>query len=184
MKVLIFLSRGTEEVEAVTAIDLFRRAGYDVIVAGTDTPIVCSRGTKIIPEVLIQNLENSTLYDLVYLPGGSEGTKNLSINPKVEYILHQHIISDKYIAAICAAPLILIEKGLIDKNTLITSHPSISGKFHSYNYSNNKFVIDGKILTSRGVGTAIEFVLAIIELLSGKEIAQKVAQDIVFSENR
>lgn len=181
MKALVLMANGTEELEAITAIDLWRRSGYDVTVAGTESPVLCARGTKLIPDVLLNNLDTSKLFDLVFLPGGLEGTKNLNSNPKVEYILQNHKQNSKYIAAICAAPMILVEKGLINKNTVITSHPSLAEKLSDYKYTEDTFVIDNHILTSRGAGTAIEFALNIIKLFSGKELANKIANDIVYS---
>lgn len=180
MKVLVIIANGTEELEAVSAIDIFRRAKYEVTVAGTETPVICSRATKIIPDTLIDRIDSQKLYDLIFLPGGSEGTKNLNSHPKVEFILHNHKQNNKYIAAICAAPTILIEKGIINKNYLVTSHPSVAHRFSDYKYSENQFVFDNYILTSRGAGTSISFALGIVELLSGKELAEKIAREIVF----
>lgn len=180
MKVLVIITNGTEELEAVSAIDIFRRAKYKVTVAGTETPVVCSRGTKLIPDTLIENIDSSRIYDLIFLPGGSEGTKNLNTNPKVEFILHNHKRNNKYIAAICAAPIILLEKGIINKNNLVTSHPSVAHIFSGCKYSQDQFVFDNYVLTSRGAGTSINFALGIVELLSGKELAEKIAREIVF----
>ncbi|MGQ9819561.1 MAG: DJ-1 family glyoxalase III [Candidatus Kapaibacteriales bacterium] len=180
MEVLVIISNGTEELEAVSAIDIFRRAKFEVTVAGTETPIICSRGTKIIPDIIIENINKQKLYDLIFLPGGTEGTKNLNANPKVEFMIHNHMLNNKYIAAICAAPIILLEKGIINKNLSVTSHPSVAYRFSDYNYSESPFVFDNKILTSRGAGTSISFALGIVELLAGKELAEKIAQEIVF----
>lgn len=180
MKILVIIANGTEELEAVSAIDIFRRAKYEVTVVGTETPVVCSRGTKIIPDTLIENLDSQKLYDLIFLPGGSEGTKNLSANPTVEFVLHNHKQNNKYIAAICAAPTILLEKRIINKNNLVTSHPSVAHRFSGYKYSESQVVFDKYILTSRGAGTSISFALGIVELLSDKELAKKIAQEIVF----
>ncbi len=177
---LALLANGCEESEAVIVIDLLRRAGVEVIVAGETDTITCSRGLKIVPDFLFEQVDLNRKYDIVYLPGGSQGTVNLSKNPLVKEILLKQNRSKGMIAAICAAPLVLLENEILEGNRKITSHPSVEQRFVNQNYLTEKVVVDSNIVTSRGVGTAIDFALKLIEITVGKEVSQKIAKDIVY----
>lgn len=179
-QILVVIADGTEEIEAVVPIDLFRRAGFDISVAGEKYIVVCSRGTKIVSEILLDEVDTNESYDLIFIPGGSKGTENLLRNEKLELILRKQIMSNRYVAAICAAPTILSAKGLVSKDIAITSHPSVKENFLDLNYVEQNTVISGKVITSRGAGTAIDMALKIIEILGGKELARRIANDIVY----
>ncbi len=181
LKILIVIADGTEEIEAVVPIDLFRRAGFDVSVAGEKHIVVCSRGTKIVSDLLLNEVDYNEIYDLIFIPGGSKGTENLLKNQKLELLLQKQIMSNRYVAAICAAPTILSAKRLVGKDVSITSHPSVRDNFQDLNYVEQDTVISGKMITSRGAGTAIDMALKIIEIFRGKELARRIANDIVYS---
>ena len=126
-KVLVPLAPGFEELEAVTIIDLLRRAQIDVTVAGLEKgPITGSRGTRIVPDTLLSSAVNSD-YDMLVLPGGLPGADNLNSDNHIHDLLQQMSVKGKYIAAICAAPKVLASAGLL-ANKEITSYPgSLSG---------------------------------------------------------
>ncbi|MFA6572351.1 MAG: DJ-1 family glyoxalase III [Bacteroidota bacterium] len=178
--VLVPLAKGSEEMEAVIIIDILRRAGLNVIVTGENDIITCSRGVKIIPDILISDIENDTLFDAIVIPGGAFGTSNLIKNQTLEEMLIQHAKKNKIIGAICAAPTILAEKKILPEGTQITSHPSVKKQLEHLNYSENDVVISDNFVTSRGAGTAIKFALIIVEMLQGTEVSAKISKDIVY----
>ncbi|MBP7214147.1 MAG: DJ-1/PfpI family protein [Candidatus Kapabacteria bacterium] len=181
--VLVFLSQGSEEMEAITVIDLLRRAGIEVTLAGESSEITAARKTKIIPDILIDEIDETDLYDLVYVPGGSKGVENLIKIQKVGDILKNHYNKSKFIGAICAGPLVLHYFGILPQNQKLTSHPDVKDILDIYNYSTDKVVEDRGIITSRGAGTALNFALYLIEKLINKSVATNVAKAIVFSND-
>ncbi len=180
INVLIPIAQGTEEMEAVIPIDLFRRAEINVVIAGDSYIVECSRGLKIYPDIKFDKLSIEQEYNAIVLPGGMGGVEILSNHQVLIEMIRKHNQFKKIIGAICAAPLILAKNDLIPANAKITSHPSIKDKFINYNYVEEKVVTFKNIITSRGAGTAFEFSLAIIEQLKGKILAQKIAKSIVF----
>ena len=167
--------------ELVTIVDLLRRSGINVKVAGENEIVTCSRGVKLIPDILIEQIGLSERFDAIILPGGVNGTKNLSDNSHLLKILRNHKNNNGLIGAICAAPIMLADNDLIDSESIITSHPSVKSQLGKYQYSEKSVVIDGKLITSRGAGTAQEFSLKLIEILVDYETAEKVADSIVKS---
>jgi len=178
-KVLIPLAQGFEDLEAVTIIDLLRRAGINVTTAGlVPGPVTGSRGVVIVPDVtLAAILENDQApeYDMVVLPGGQPGATNLKNDARVIKLLNKMAKTNKYLGAICAAPAVLAHAGLLSKRR-VTAYP---GTLTAENYPDiivldDSVVIDGKIITSRGPGTTMDFSLQLIELLSDKQARDKV----------
>jgi len=181
IKVLVPVEDGCEEMEAVIIIDILRRAGMEVIVAGRTDFVNCSRGVKLIPDIKFSDFGGELKYDAIILPGGLKGTENLKENHFLKDILIKHSHTGCLIGAICAAPTVLSHFGLLEKGVEITSHPSVSEELQNNNYSEEKVVLSGNIITSRGAGTAFEFSLKIIEFFFGKEKSEKVAESIVFN---
>lgn len=179
-KALTIIANGTEELEAIAVVDLLRRGGIDVTIAGETDIVQCSNGTKILPDISLHKVKENVLYDLIYLPGGSKGVEILIENEKVEEILRIHNQEEKFIAAICAAPTILDIQGILQPHDKVTSHPSVQNTFTRYNYSEHKIVESRNIFTSRGAGTAIDFGLFLIKKLVGDEVAEKVQKAIVY----
>jgi len=182
-RVLIFLAQGSEEMEAIVVSDLLRRAGIEVTIAGESKEITTARKTKIIPDILINEINENDLYDLVYVPGGSKGVENLIKIQKVGDILKNHYNKSKLIAAICAGPLVLHYFGIFSKEQKLTSHPNVSDILKIYNYSTDKVVEDRGIITSRGAGTSVDLALYLIKKLIDQLAAENVAKAIVYSKD-
>ncbi|MDH5229815.1 MAG: DJ-1/PfpI family protein [Gammaproteobacteria bacterium] len=168
--VLIPLAQGCEELEAVTIIDLCRRANFDVTtVSLSPEPILAARGTKLIADKVIDEVMDQE-FDCIALPGGLPGADNLSKDERIKTLLTKHHQQQKIIGAICAAPRVLLLAGIVDGRR-ITSFP---GTLHHLDTSNIEYVeipvvIDGHFVTSRGPGTAMDFALCLIEILAGVE---------------
>lgn len=173
--VLIPLAEGFEELEAVSIIDILRRAGVDVIVAGlADGPVKASRGTNIVPDM---NLDNALQreYDMVVLPGGMPGASHLNDDPRVHELLKKMANSGKFTGAICAAPMVLANAGILDGKRA-TSYPGFVDKMDlpTTNYTGVPVERDGKVITSRGAGTALDFALELAEALVGRDKRDEV----------
>jgi len=168
--VLVPLAQGCEELEAVTIVDLLRRAGIKVVTAGLDEqPVHASRGLVLMPDMTLDAaLEND--YDMVVLPGGLPGADNLENDTRMIDLLRQMAVEEKYTAAICAAPKVLAHAGLLDGKRA-TSFPGVLDfkRVNGLDYQEQPVVIDGKVITSRGPGTAMDFALVLIETLAGKQ---------------
>ncbi len=168
--VLVPLAQGCEELEAVTIVDLLRRAGIEVITAGLDEkPITASRGMVLIADMtLTQAMQKN--YDMIVLPGGLPGADNLNQDSRIHSLLKKMHAEKKYIAAVCAAPKVLAKAGLLDGRQATSFPGSLDGSnISNMNYLEQAVVIDGQIITSRGPGTAMDFTLCLIEQLLGPE---------------
>lgn len=174
-KVLVPIARGSEELEAVAIIDVLRRADISVKVAGENEIITCSRGIKIIPDLLLDYISDEDIFDAVVLPGGLKGVENLSANDHLENIIEAHIRENKLVCAICAAPLVLADRKFLPTGAVITSHPGVKPQLKKFQYSDDRVVEYGNFITSRGPGTAIELALRIVEKLAGTDVADKIA---------
>jgi 4-methyl-5(b-hydroxyethyl)-thiazole monophosphate biosynthesis len=164
------LAQGCEELEAVTVIDLLRRADVTVVTAGLEAgPVRASRGTVLVPDATLDEALKQD-YDMVVLPGGQPGSDNLNRDPRVHALLRKMADSGKFTAAICAAPAVLAHAGIL-KGKRATSFPGVLEKLiHTGAVLQDQPVVkDGKVITSRGPGTAMDFALELIETLAGKE---------------
>lgn len=173
--VLVPLAQGCEELEAVTIIDLLRRAQINVVVAGLDQgPILASRGTTLQADTTLDQVEPDAL-DMIALPGGLPGADNLNNDSRIHALIHQLSINGKYVSAICAAPKVLLSAGVLTGRR-ITCYPGALSTLDcsDVTITSEPVVIDGNIITSRGPGTAIDFALTLIEILSGIEKRNEV----------
>ncbi|MBN2145555.1 MAG: DJ-1/PfpI family protein [Candidatus Aureabacteria bacterium] len=180
-KALIILAEGFEEVEALTPIDILRRAGINVVTAGLDEIFVTGgHGVVIKTDVVLENVKET--FDALVLPGGSKGSDNLSRSDLVEKWIKEQHKRGGIIAAICAAPAVVLAKTGILKGKKATCYPGqekLFGDSVTYIHDAN-VVIDGNILTSKGVGTSQEFSLVLAERLAGKKTASQVANATLF----
>jgi DJ-1 family protein len=179
--ILVPIANGTEEIEAVTIIDLLRRAGALVTIAGENDNVICSRGIRINPDILMSEIEPTDEYDCIILPGGLAGVERLSQNSDLIEVLSNHRKQSKLVGAICSAPLILSQNGLLPRSISLTSHPDAESQLCSYKYSTQRVVHDLWLISSRGVGTTIEFCLALISVLFNQSTANSIAEQIVFT---
>ena len=176
-KALVILADGVEEVEAVSVIDLLRRAGIDVTTSSIAGETVTGSHDIIIhADTQIDQIKDID-FDMVILPGGP-GTKNLRDSDKVIDMVKKQNLNGKYVAAICAAPTVLNKAGIL-KGKSITSFPAEEKSFTDSSYFYKNVVVDDNIITSRALGTALDFALKLIEILSGRKKADEVAEKIL-----
>ena len=175
---VILLAPGFEEIESITVIDILRRAGVQVTIAGTiDGAITGSRKMKVLGDCSIdQVLEDE--FDLLILPGGQPGTDNLARDPRVKTMLEAMVSSRGLIAAICAAPTILSSYGLLQEKRA-TSHPSVQSEMAVSKYSEDAVVVDGRLITSRSPGTAMAFAFELVTQLMGADRAKTVNKGVL-----
>jgi 4-methyl-5(b-hydroxyethyl)-thiazole monophosphate biosynthesis len=174
-RVLVPLATGAEELEAVTVIDLLRRAQIEVVVAGLGPGTVrCSRGTVIAPDMTLdQALARE--YDMIVLPGGQPGATNLENDARIRSLLRTMAAQGKYTAAICAAPKVLAAAGLLEDKRATGFPGAVDGRqFPRIRLESDPVVTDGRIVTSRGPGTAMDFALELIRLLAGEDKRNEV----------
>lgn len=178
-KVLIPLAPGCEELEVVTLIDLLRRANIEVVTASltTDLAVTASRGVTILADTTLDAVLAED-FAMVVLPGGQPGTNNLNADPRIHHLLKSMAANDKWLAAICAAPQVLATAGLLD-GFQATAYPGVlTDKWPEITALEAAVVIDGRRVTSRGPGTAMDFALTLIELLVGSAQREQVAADL------
>ena len=178
-RVLVPLAQGAEEMEAVIVVDVLRRAGLEVVLAGVAgrDPVLCSRHVKLVPDCALADAQGP--WDLIVLPGGAQGAETLAASKEIHALLKQQEADGKLIGAICAAPLALQAAG-VGKGKVFTSHPSVAEKLAGHGvYLPDRVVKEGKLVTSRGPGTAFEFALALIEELLDRDAAAKVAAPLL-----
>lgn len=178
--VLVPLAQGFEDLEAITITDILRRANITVTTAGLDVGTVTgSRGTVVTPDTELNDVLHES-FDMIVLPGGQPGATNLKNDRRIISLLGTMASAGKYLGAICAAPGVLAEAGIL-AGRKATAYP---GTFPDENYPGVKavddiVVMDGNIVTSRGPGTAIDFGLQIVELLEGKQVRDKIESALV-----
>jgi len=184
--VLIPIAPGCEELEAVTIIDLLRRADISVTTASLDsgsqvTPVTASRGVVLIPDITLDDAMGED-YDMIVLPGGLPGAEHLDNDKRIHLLLEKMAREDKYTAAICAAPKILANAKLLEGKSA-TSYPGFIDKMDLKNtrIKADSVVSDGKVITSRGPGTAMDFALTLVAALAGEEKRAEVAAGVLWT---
>lgn len=179
-KVLIFMAEGHEEIEALTVVDLLRRAGIDIYTVSItgEKKVTGSHGITTVCDKLIETV-NFDDADMLVLPGGMPGTLNLGNCEILMDQVHGFNTSKKGLAAICAAPTVFGKAGLLEGKKA-TCYPGMEGDLQGAITSTDAVCHDGHIITSRGLGTAIPFALEIIRTFQGDEAAEKLAKSIVY----
>ncbi len=168
MKVLIPLADGMEEIEAITNVDVLRRAEIEVITAGLDKlEVKGAHNIFIKADMIIDDVQADEL-DAIVLPGGMPGSSNLRNNAPVLNLVQKLFRDGKLVAAICAAPIVLAEAGILE-NRKATSYPGFDEEMPYCTYSEERVVIDDNIITGRGPGVVMEFSLTLVEYLLGKD---------------
>jgi 4-methyl-5(b-hydroxyethyl)-thiazole monophosphate biosynthesis len=174
MNVVVLLATGFEELEAVTIVDVLRRAGISVLLAGiAPPPIEGGHGIKVVPDLSIDDV---TTYDALVLPGGSPGYVNLERDQRVLKLIRAAYDAGKYVGAICAAPHVLGVAGIM-KGATATCYPGI--EIAGAQRVEERVVRYGTIITSQGPGTAIDFAIDLVEVLTNKENAQEVRKALL-----
>lgn len=177
--VAILLGEGFEETEAIAPYDLLKRAGVDVCFAGVgDSAITGSHGIRILTECRAETLNVQQL-EMIVLPGGLRGVRTLSGSEAALSLTKEMWKSGKYVAAICAAPTVLAQLGIADGHKA-TCYPGMETQMGSAQMQNLSAVTDGKLITGRAAGSAIDFGLALVAALQGEAAAKKVAAGIVY----
>ncbi|MDD2892760.1 MAG: DJ-1/PfpI family protein [Halothiobacillaceae bacterium] len=179
-RVLIPLAPGFEELEAVSLSNILRRAGIEVVTAGLHPGSVCaSRGTVIVPDTSLEQVMHED-FDLVVLPGGLPGADNLRDDPRIIHLLQRLYAAGYLVGAICAAPKVLAQAGLL-AGRRATHYPGALSEdaLDGVSDSAEAIEIDGRVLTSRGPGTAMDFALLLVEQLAGREKRDDVERALV-----
>ena len=179
MKVRMLFETGYEEVEALTVVDLLRRAKVDCLMVAADDQdtVTGSHGITVKMDEKISALTDDA--DMIVLPGGMAGVTNLIANEKVKNLVCGQYEAGRYVAAICAAPTAFGVFGIL-KDKEATCYPGMEAGLHCAKVSYENVVTDGKVITSRGMGTAIDFGLKLVEILTDRETAEKLAAAIVY----
>ncbi|OPY82030.1 MAG: Chaperone protein YajL [Syntrophorhabdus sp. PtaU1.Bin153] len=173
--VLVPIADGSEELESIAVVDILRRAGATVTIASVGSlQITGSKGIAIGADRLIGECLNET-FDLIVLPGGMPGAGHLrDCEPLIDYI-RRHDNKDRLLAAICAAPVVILHHHNLLKGRSFTCHPLLTQLLGSTKTADSPVVVDGKLVTSRGAGTAVQFSLKLVEILYDKQKVRDVA---------
>ncbi|HJV76827.1 MAG TPA: DJ-1 family glyoxalase III [Paludibacter sp.] len=178
MKAFIFLADGFEEIEAIAPIDIFRRAEFEVttISISNSKTVKGAHGISVVADSLFSEAD-FTDNDILYLPGGMPGTKNLDAHEGLKNLIRKQVLEDRHIAAICAAPSILGKMGLLKGKEAIC-YPGYEDQLQGAILSDNKTVKSGSIHTAKGAGVAVQFALKLVEELKGKKKAEQITNSI------
>lgn len=174
--VLAILAEGFEEIEAITPIDLLRRAGAEVTIAalGDGIHVTGRSGITAHADTMLNSVADK-LFDCVFLPGGP-GVKHLRADARVRSIVQRHAAADKWLAAICAAPTVLHDAGLL-AGRRYTAHFSVATELTAI-LADQRVVEDGRLITSRGAGTALDFGLRVVEKLFSAQKADEISRSV------
>jgi len=178
MKIAVYFAEGYEEIEALSVVDVLRRAAIEVVMVGIGgIRITSARGITICMDTTIDDLNHEEI-DMIVLPGGMPGVSNLENNSLVVQNIKAFKKQGKWLAAICAAPSILGKAGLLIGEKA-TCYPGYEKYLEQCEYSDEKTVISHKIITSKSAGTALEFAFVVLEVISGKLTADNIKKAMV-----
>lgn len=179
-KAAIFFADGLEEIEGLTVVDMFRRAGIaiDIVSITGNKAITGSHQIMIQADQLFEDMDFDDM-DMLILPGGMPGTKHLRAHGPLCELLKKAAQDGRYVAAICAAPSVLGELGLLSGHKA-TCYPGFEGRLEGAQTTTDAVVVDGNRVTSRGMGTAIEFAAELIALLKDRKTAEDLKKSIIY----
>lgn len=175
-KILMILAEGFEEIEAVTPVDILRRAGAEVVMAGLQSKMVKgAQGICVETDCLLSEFQEE--FDMIILPGGMPGASHLKHSEQVLALLQKAQSSDKWIAAICASPSMALIKAGVLEGKKATCYPGFEKNFPpTVSFVHDRVVVDGRVVTSRAPGTALEFSLELVRLLYGEEKSDELSK--------
>lgn len=178
--VYLFLAEGFEEIEAITPIDILRRAGIEIkaVTINGNREVKGRSGIGVIADITIDEVQTDKM-EMVILPGGMPGTKNLDQDEQVQNIIQYAVDNDRWIAAICAAPTILGKAGYLKEKDAVC-YPGCEEDLKGAVIGDKPVVRCGKIITSKGAGTAIDFSLELVSALRSEALAAKVGKEIIY----
>lgn len=175
--VYLFLANGFEEIEALTPLDVLRRAGVQVTTVGVGgDSIMGAHGIRVqadIPDTMYRDSSPN----MIILPGGMPGSENLDNSRVVDAALRAAARNDAYLCAICAAPMVLGKRGYLSGKRAVC-YPGFEAYLEGATVTDARVECDGKVITSKGMGVALEFGLALVEALCGKEKAEQIAASV------
>ena len=177
-KIIVPISNGFEEIEAISIIDICRRAQIEVTIAAVENiETIGAHNIKIIADCMINEVDENE-FDMIILPGGLPNAFTLADNEKVQSLLKQFKENDKNIGAICAAPYALHKANVLNEN--FTCYPSFEEKIRVNGYQSNTPVVkDGKVITSRGPATAMSFALEVVRVLKGDDVSENIKKAVL-----
>lgn len=172
--VYCFLADGFEELEAIAPIDILRRADVEVLTVGvTGKTVTGSHGIIITADITVDEINLDSALEAVILPGGLPGAVNLENSSLVQDAIDFSVNNDVYACAICAAPQILGHKGLLNGKEAI-AYPGFENELEGAKISESYVAVDGKFITAKGAGVAVEFGLAIASVLKGQSVSDRI----------
>lgn len=177
-KIIVPISNGFEEIEAISIIDICRRAQIEVTIAAVENiETIGAHNIKITADCMINEVDENE-FDMIILPGGLPNAFTLADNEKVQSLLKQFKENDKNIGAICAAPYALHKANVLNEN--FTCYPSFEEKIRVNGYQSNTPVVkDGKVITSRGPATAMSFALEVVRVLKGDDVSENIKKAVL-----
>ena len=176
--IYLFLANGFEEIEALCPLDLLRRAGLEVTTVGIGGEMICGSHGITVAADIPEGMYADSNPDMIILPGGMPGAKHLDESRVVDTALKAAVRHGSFIAAICAAPMVLGHRGLLAGKEAIC-YPGFEDQLTGANISSKRVVRDGSIITAAGMGVALEFGLALVEALKGQDAAKELRRAVI-----
>jgi DJ-1 family protein len=175
--IYVFIAHGFEEIEAITTIDILRRAGLTVQTVGVGAKTITGAHDITIHCDMAERMVSKKNLQMIVLPGGMPGTTNLQKSPTVQKVIDYAFANDVWVGAICAAPSILGQKGLLDGKK-VTCFPGFEQDLGAADFTGAPVEQDGKLITANGPGNALAFALRLVQCLTDTETAENLAKDM------
>lgn len=180
-KVLVPLAKGFEEIEAIVIIDVLRRAGIDVVTASVskrDTAVTGAHSIPIVADILLSQIKEEK-FDMIVLPGGMPGAKNLAESDTLVELLKKQFSSARFIGAICAAPAVVLQSNDLLGKEKVACYPSFRENINESNRSNERLHVGDQLITGAGPGVAIEFSLSLVEKLVDRKMSEGIRNEML-----